>query len=393
VKLNRFATTACLIAAGAIALSACGSDNNPTSAGSDSTVTSSSGASSSDSTGVTTAAGDPTGSTTSSGTGITCATGTLQLSGSTAQTNAMSEWIKNYQTACPGATINYGGGGSGQGVQNFQDGTVDFAGSDFPLADGDEHDKANQRCAPGTAVDLPMVPGPIAIGYNLPGVKDLNLSASTLAGIFSGKITAWNDDAIKKDNPNVDLPSTKIQTFHRSDGSGTSYNFSNYLANEAKSDWSYGANKAWPAPGGVGEKGTAGIAQGVKSTPGGIGYMELSYATQNSISYAKVGNAGGDFVELTTDNVVKFLSTATVVGQGDDLALKFDYTNTDADAYPNLLVTYEIVCTGGKSSELARDFLSYIVSDEAQNLLPDLGYVKLPSNIQTKVQDTIKGLG
>lgn len=369
MRLQRIAAVPCVLAASAVALAACGSDNNNAKSAAD------------PSTG---GASTPT---------IVCAKGTLQLAGSTAQTNAMSEWIKNYQTQCPGATINYGGGGSGQGVQNFTDGTIDVAGSDFPLAAGAEHGAADKRCKTGTAIDLPMVPGPIAVGYNVPGVESLSLSASTLAKIFSGRITKWNDSAIKRDNPGVDLPGAGIQTFHRSDGSGTSYNFSNYLANDAKSDWSYGANKAWPAPGGQGEKGTAGIAQGVKSTPGGIGYMELSYATQNHIPYAKVGNSTGKSVELTTANVVSFLAKSTVTGDGGDMPLTFDYASPAAHAYPNVLVTYEIVCSKGNAADkvdLIKGFLRYIASDEGQSVLPANGYVRLPANIQHQVQDAIK---
>ncbi len=364
---HRFAASACLLAAGAFALAACGSDNNN---------------------GSTASAGGTKANTSS----ITCSSGQLQLAGSTAQANAMSEWIKNYQTACSDATINYGGGGSGQGVQNFQDGTIDFAGSDFPLAAGDEQSKANARCKSGPAINLPMVPGPIAVAYNLPGVKSLNLSAATLAKMFSGKISKWNDPAIAKDNPGVKLPSTGIQTFHRSDGSGTSFNFTNYLAHDGKADWTYGANKDWPAPGGQGEKGTAGVAQGVKSTAGGIGYMELSYATQNSLPYAKVGNAQGKMVALTQTNVQNFLAKATS-GSGNDLPLTFDYATTDANAYPNLLVTYEIVCSKGNPSDkkdLIKNFLTYLASNSGQSVLPGQSYTKLPANIQSKVQAAIK---
>jgi phosphate transport system substrate-binding protein len=330
------------------------------------------------------------------GSGINCASGSLTAAGSTAQQNAMAQWIKNYLGACSGANINYGGGGSGQGVAQFQQGTVDFAGSDFPLNPGQEHQLADARCKTGPAIDLPVVPGPIAIGYNLPGVGALNLSARTLAKIFSGKITNWNDPAIAANNPGARLPTLGIQTFHRSDGSGTSYNFTNYLANEAKADWTYGANKNWPAPGGQGSKGTQGIAQGVKTTPGGIGYMEWSFATQSNIPYAKVGNAGGKFVALTPANVANFLAAAKVVGAGNDLRLAFDYTNTDPNAYPNLLVTYEIVCSSGNNpakAALLKNFLSYISSPSGQATLNGQGYVPLPANLRTRVGQAVAAIG
>lgn len=366
-----------MLAVGAVGLAACGSNNNTTApAGSGS------------------ASGSGSGSATAADAGITCATGSLQLAGSTAQSNAMSVWIKNYQTACPGATINYGGGGSGKGVQNFQDGTIDFAGSDFSLTPADTP-KADARCKAGPAINLPMVPGPIAVGFNLPGVTTLNLSAAVQAKIFGGQITNWNDPAIKADNPGANLPSATITTFHRSDASGTSYNYSNYLTNVAGSAWSYGANKTWPAPGGQGQNGTAGIAQGVKSTPGGIGYMELSFATQNNITYAKVGNEQGKFINLTTSNVVNFLSKASITGSGNNLPLKFDYATKDLNAYPNLLVTYEIACSAGNDPAklpLIKGFLGYLASNAGQALLPTEGYVKLPTDIQSKVQKAVAGM-
>ncbi|MGB8200829.1 MAG: phosphate ABC transporter substrate-binding protein PstS [Pseudonocardiaceae bacterium] len=328
---------------------------------------------------------------------ITCSSGSLTAAGSTAQQNAMEEWIKGYLNKCSGANINYGGGGSGQGVQQFADAKIDFAGSDFPLAEGNEQQAANARCGSGPAINIPMVGGPIAIGYNVPGItKNLNLSASNLAKIFSGKITNWNDREIAQDNPGLQLPSLGIQSFHRSDGSGTTYNFTNYLAHDATTDWTFGTNKNWSAPGGQGAKGSQGVAQGVQSTPGGIGYFELSFATQSRIPYATVGNAEGKFISLTPENAVHFLSEAKVIGTGDDLKLQFNYATTDAAAYPNLLVTYEIVCSKGNAAAklpLLKNFLGYAASPAGQQELPVQGYISLPGNLQQQVREAIGSLG
>ena len=306
----------------------------------------------------------------------------------------MSQWEKGFQTACSGSTVNYTGGGSGKGVTDFTAGTTDFAGSDFPLSSSQKPD-ADKRCGAGNqAIDLPMVPGPIAVGYNLPGVSNLNLSAKTIAKIFDGAVTKWNDAAIKADNPGVSLPSIGIQTFHRSDGSGTTFNFTNYLQHDAAGAWTYGHDKTWKAPGGQGSKGTQGIAQGVKSTPGGIGYMELSFAKNSHISYAKVGNAQGKFVDLTTANVVNFLSKASITGAGNDLALTFDYANPDPNAYPAVLVTYEIVCAkGNKADKLPtlKAFMSYLAGS-GQDILEPNNYVKLPDNIKAKVVTAIASM-
>ncbi|MGH3772606.1 MAG: phosphate ABC transporter substrate-binding protein PstS [Pseudonocardiaceae bacterium] len=331
------------------------------------------------------------------GAAIACSSGSLTAAGSTAQQNAVSQWVKDYSNTCSGANINYGGGGSGQGVQQFTDAKIDFAGSDFPLAEGKEQQAADARCGSGPAINIPMVPGPIAVGYNVPGVTtSLNLSAVNLAKIFSGKITNWNDQAIARDNPGTQLPSLVIQSFHRSDGSGTTYNFTNYLAHDAKADWTFGTNKNWSAPGGQGAKGSQGVAQGVKSTPGGIGYFELSFATQSNISYAMVGNAEGKFIPLTQENAVNFLSKAKVVGTGGDLGLQFDYATTDAAAYPNLLVTYEIVCSKGNAADklpLLKNFLGYAASPTGQQELSGQGYVPLPGNLQQQVRQAINSLG
>lgn len=369
MKIKRHGAAFGVVAVGALLLAACGTDNNSGAGGS---------------------AGPSQPAS-----NISCSNGTLTSAGSTAQANAMSQWIKSYEQACSGATVNYGGGGSGAGVTQFQQGTIDFAGSDFALSSSNKP-AADARCKTGPAIDLPMTPGAIAVGYNVPGVsKPLNLSASTLAKIFSGKITKWNDAQIMRDNPGVNLPGLGIQTFHRSDGSGTSFNFSNYLSNEAKADFPFPANENWPAPGGQGSQGTQGIAQGVKSTPGGIGYMEQSFATQNSIATADIGNAAGKFVPLTTDNAKNFLAAAKVTGTGKDLTLAFDYTNTDANAYPAMLVTYEIVCSAGNDSAklpLLKSFLSYISSTAGQNPLANEGYVPMPADLQTKIASTVGSL-
>jgi phosphate transport system substrate-binding protein len=321
----------------------------------------------------------------------------LTAAGSTAQQNAIAQWIKDYLNKCSAANINYAGGGSGQGVQQFTDGQIDFAGSDFSLAAGKEQQSADARCKSGPAINIPLVGGPIAIGYNVPGVtKSLNLSASNLAKIFTGKIANWNDPAIAQDNPGTQLPSLGIQTFHRSDGSGTTYNFTNYLTNDAKTDWTFGVNKNWSAPGGQGAKGSQGVAQGVKSTPGGIGYFELSFATQSQIPYAAVGNAEGKFIPLTQANAVNFLSKAKVPGTGGDLKLQFDYATTDAAAYPNLLVTYEIVCSKGNPPDklpLLKNFLGFGASPAGQQELPSQGSISLPDNLQQQVRQTIGSLG
>jgi phosphate transport system substrate-binding protein len=374
------------VAAGALlAIGACGSSSSGTNANP------SSAPATSDS-GTTSSAPASTGGSVPAD-GIVCnGKGTVTSSGSTAQTNAISAWAKVYQAKCGGAVINYGGGGSGQGVTDFTNGTSAFAGSDFPMTET-QISAAAKACPGGAPVDLPMAPGGIAVAYNLKGVDSLNLSAATIAKIFSGKITKWDDAAIKTDNPGATLPSTSIQTFHRSDGSGTTFNFTNYLAKVAASDWTYKFGKDWTSlgiPGGQGAKGSSSVAQGVSTTDGGIGYMELSYAKQDKLGVAKVGDAGGKFVELTNDKVTAFLAKAKVVGKDDDLALEFDYSTSDGSVYPVTLVTYELVCTkGGKNADVVKSFLTYTSSTAGQGILPDAGYVQLPDNIRSQVATVV----
>ena len=158
-----------------------------------------------------------------------------------------------------------------------------FAGSDSALKP-EEKTAADARCKTGEAVDLPMVVGPIAVGYNLEGVDDLQLSPTTIAEIFAGKITTWDDAAIKADNPDATLPSTAIQTYHRNDDSGTTDNFTKYLTATAPDVWTFEGGKKWTAPGGNGVKGSDGVATAVSQTDGAIGYMELSFATNQNIA-------------------------------------------------------------------------------------------------------------
>jgi len=185
---------------------------------------------------------------------ISCASGEVAGQGSSAQANAVSAWIKNYQVSCADATVSYSSIGSGAGVTAFIGGTGDFAGSDSPVSAADRP-KVAARCK-GAAIHLPMVVGPIALAYNVAGVSALRLQPDTIAGIFDGRIAAWNDPEIKRDNPGVALPATPIKTVHRSDSSGTTDNFTKFLAGTAGAEWSYGSGSTWKISSGLGEKGS-----------------------------------------------------------------------------------------------------------------------------------------
>lgn len=372
-RKNRLRATAlgALAVSGALVLTACGSDDN-------------SGA---DSTG---------GKKTSAASNIKCdgAKGQLLASGSSAQKNAMDLWVKNYMAACTGVEINYKSSSSGEGIVAFNQGTVGFAGSDSALKPEEVAD-SKKICKTGQGINLPMVGGPIAIGFNLEGVDSLTLDAPTLAKIFDNKIKKWNDKAIADLNSGVKLPDKAIQAFHRSEDSGTTQNLGKYLGAAAADDWKYEAEKKWPAPGGQAAAGSAGVAAQVKQVDGSIGYFELSYASSQSITTVDIDTGGAAPVKASSENASKAIGAAKIKGTGKDLALGLDYTTKADGAYPLVLVTYEVVCdTGNKSDTLStvKSFLTYTASDEGQKVLSEAGYAPIPAEINSKVRETVAAL-
>ncbi|GHF45640.1 phosphate-binding protein PstS [Streptomyces mashuensis] len=370
-RKNRLRTVAlgALAVSSALALTACGSDNN--------------------------GGGQSGGDATKAAGSIKCeGKGQLLASGSTAQKNAMDLWVKNFMAACKDIQINYKPTGSGAGIQEFLQGKTAFAGSDSPLKP-EEVTKSKDVLKGGQGINLPMVGGPIAVGYNVPGVKNLVLDADTLAKIFDSKIEKWNDDAIKKLNPDAKLPDLKVQPFHRSDESGTTDNFTKYLKAAADKSWPYEPAKAWKAKGGQSADGSAGVSSQVHQTEGAISYFELSYAKANSIDTVRLNTGASAPVEATSENASKAIAEAKVAGTGSDLALKLNYTTKAEGAYPITLVTYEIVGDKGNKAEslpAVKSFLTYIAGQDGQAVLKDLGYAPLPNEIATKVRETISSL-
>ena len=333
-------------------------------------------------------------SASSSSNGITCSgSGTLNGEGSTAQANAISTWVSTYQAACSGVTINYNGTGSGAGVKQFTANQVDWAGSDSALKP-EEIGPAKARCGGNDVYDIPMAVGPIAVAYNLSGLSGLVLDGPSIAKIFSGKITKWDDDAIKALNAGVTLPSKDIKVFFRSDESGTTDNFQKYLAAAGGGNFTGAMGKAFSGGVGEGQAKSAGVQQAVKATDGGIAYIEYSYAKDANLGVAKV-KTGGDPVELTAENAGKALAAATLVGTGNDLTLKLDYTTSSPGADPIVLVTYEIVCSKGLDATktgILKSFLSYLSSSAGQSAISSIGYGSLPPDLVAKVTATIAAI-
>ncbi|MBV2152586.1 phosphate ABC transporter substrate-binding protein PstS [Kitasatospora sp. SUK 42] len=354
-----------------LSLAACGSDNNSGS----------------------TASGGSSGSAAASA--INCGKpGSLIAAGSTAQGAAMDVWKTSFNAACSGTTINYQGGGSGAGIQQFNQGKIQFAGSDSALKPA-EVDASKAVCTGGQGIDLPMVGGLIALVFNVDGVDNLVLDAPTAAKIFDSQITKWNDPAIAALNPGAKLPDAEIQTFHRSDDSGTTENLTKYFAAAGGGAWSYPAGKAWAGKGGQSANGSAGVSAQVKQVKNSISYVELAYAQTNNLKSAAINTGASKPVAATAENAANTFAKAQIAGTGSDLALKLDYATKEEGSYPLVLVTYEIVCDKGNKAETldtVKSFLTYTISDAGQKAVGEKGYVPLPKTLTDKVNSTIATL-
>ena len=253
--------------------------------------------------------------------------GTLKGAGSSAQEAAMDAWRAGFQQDNSGVTVNYDPVGSGGGVEQFNAGGIDFAGSDSALnADKGEIDAAKQRCG-DDAIEVPDYVSPIAIVYNVDGVDNLQLSPKTAANIFAGKITKWDDPAIKAENPDAKLPGDAIKPVHRSDDSGTTANFTDYLSKAGDGAWTPAPDKVWPFKSGEGANGTSGVVAAVKAAKGAIGYADDSQAGDLQKASIKVGDA---FVAPSADGAAKALeaSPAATGRPANDMAIDVDRTTT-----------------------------------------------------------------
>ncbi|MEP7089805.1 MAG: phosphate ABC transporter substrate-binding protein PstS [Nocardioidaceae bacterium] len=293
--------------------------------------------------------------------------GTLNGAGSSAQEAAQGAWTAGFQSANSGVTVNYDPSGSGAGVEQFLAGAVNYAGSDASLAD-DQLASSKKVCNGATALEVPDYISPIALVYNLDGVSKLQLSPDTAAKIFAAKITTWDDAAIKADNPGVTLPSTKITAVHRSDDSGTTKNFTDYLHQTAASTWTTDAAETWPFKSGEGANGTSGVIQSVTSGKGAIGYADASQAGKLGVASIKVGSS---YVAPTADAAAKAADVSKrVTGRAaNDMALTVDRTTTEAGAYPLVLVSYFIACPtykDAKTADVVKGYATYVVSSEGQ---------------------------
>ncbi|ETB43193.1 phosphate-binding protein, partial [Mycobacterium avium 11-0986] len=318
----------------------------------------------------------------------------LTAEGSTAQENAITMFNQVWGQYCPGKGLAYNPTGSGAGREQFIAGHVDFAGADSPLV-ADQIGPAAQRCGGNPAWDLPLVFGPIAITYNLPGNPALVVSSDAVAKIFTGKITNWNDPILAALNPGVALPDTKITPIYRTDSSGTTDNVQKYLTAAAPQSWAKGVGTEFQGGVGEGAAKSAGVIQAVRATTGAIGYVEKGFADQAGMPYAKIATRGG-VVPLTNETAGNAVNAAKFLSEGDDLVLDLHamYGSQEPGVYPLLLVTYEIVCSKGYDPETLAAVKSFlgVAATSGQDGLSTAGYIPLPDKVRQRLVTAINAL-
>ena len=314
----------------------------------------------------------------------------LNGAGATFPNPIYSKWFSEYHKLHSDIEINYQSIGSGGGIRQVSEGTVDFGASDMPMTDAqlsEAQSKLNTKI-----LNIPTVLGAVVPAYNIPGVSaDVKFSAEALAGIFLGKITKWNDKAITGANPGINFPDKDIVVVHRSDGSGTTFIWTDFLS-KTSPDWSkdVGSNTSVKWPVGLGQKGNEGVAGSIRQQPGAIGYIELIYAIQNNIPYGSVKNSSGNFIKASLEGVTKAAATATVP---DDFRVSI--TNPPGkDAYPISSFTWLLIpeqSKDPKKGQILRDFLNWMAGD-GQKMTEALSYAPLPASVAKKVKETIKSV-
>lgn len=324
--------------------------------------------------------------------------GEIAGAGSTAQQAAQEAWIAEFENENSGATISYDPVGSGGGREQFIAGGVAYAGSDAALATEEgELEKAEKRCEPGELIEVPNYISPIAIIYNLPGVEELQLDPETLAKIFAQEISSWNDPAIAKDNPGVELPDTRITPVNRSDESGTTQNFTEYLSEVVPSVWKFEVSGDWQVKGGEAASGTSGVVEAVSAGEGAIGYADASQAGELSVAKVKVGS---EWAEPTAEAAAKIVEESPLdkeLSPGKfTIAYELDRKTESQGTYPIVLVSYLIACTkygSASEAEAVKAYAEYVVSPEGQELAAEqAGSAPLSSALTKKVTPAVEAI-
>jgi phosphate transport system substrate-binding protein len=324
--------------------------------------------------------------------------GEIAGAGSTAQEAAQEAWIANIESENSGVTISYDPVGSGGGREQFIAGGVAYGGSDAALTEDEGEIKAAvKRCEPGELIEIPAYVSPIAVVYNLPGVEELQLDPETIAGIFAQKITTWNDPAIAKTNPGVELPDTRITPVNRSDESGTTQNFTEYLSEVVPSVWTYEVSGDWPVKGGEAANGTSGVVEAVAAGEGAIGYADASQAGELGIAKVKVG---AEFAEPSPEAAAAILDESPEDKELSEDSYMFPFKldrKTEAQGtYPIVLVSYILACTKyGSADEAAvvKGFLEYVISPEGQEAAAEnAGSAPLTEALTKKITPAVEAI-
>jgi phosphate transport system substrate-binding protein len=350
------------------------------------------------------ACGDNTSSTaegTSSSSAAVQISGEFAGAGASSQQSAVEAWQAGFEAKQPDAKISYDPSGSGAGVTTFLTGSTVWAGSDAALT-SDQVTQSKSVCASGTAFDVPVYISPIAIVYNLKSAglngssKHVNLDGETIAKIFDGKITKWNDDAIKTQNPDIDLPDLAITVVHRSDKSGTTKNFLSYVKDTAGSAWPYDVEETWPNQVGQGAKGTSGVISTVTQAEGTIGYADASQVGTLGSAAVKVGTK---YVAYSADAAAKVVDASPkddTATQANRVVIKLDHNTTEDGAYPVVLVSYDIACPAykdTKNAEFAKQWLTYVVSEEGQKTAAQTaGSAPMSASLRAEVMKSINAI-
>ncbi|KAB1660329.1 phosphate ABC transporter substrate-binding protein PstS [Pseudoclavibacter chungangensis] len=357
MKLTRIGATLAMTAVAALTLAACATNETPATGGEGQT------------------AGD--------------LTGTLAGSGASSQGTAQTTWIAGFQALQPGIQINYAGGGSGAGRTDFQNGTSQFIGSDRAFKKDEIEAGGFSGCADGSdLVEIPAYISPIAIAFNVEGVDKLTLDPATLAGIFAGTITTWNDPAIAATNEGVTLPDLAINPVHRSDKSGTTGNFTEYLDAAAPDVWTYGSVEEWPIQGGEAAQETPGVQNAIKTGNGTIGYLDNSAAGDFTIASLKVGDK---VVELSPDAASAVVDASTIEEGRAPTDLVYDLNRTEEGVYPVVLVSYLIGCAEYADPAVGANvkaYFEYVVSADGQNAAAETAHsAPLSADLQKKAAE------
>lgn len=337
MKLKRFGTAAALLAAGALTLSACGGGPSDTAQGSESN-------------------------------GEGGVAGTLIGGGASSQESAMTAWTQGVTEVAPDLTVNYDPVGSGAGREGFLAGQYSFAGSDAAM-DEDEQATAAEVCGPEGAFHVPSYISPVAVAFNLEGVDTVNMDAETIAQVFAGEITTWNDDAIAEQNEGTELPDTPITVVHRADDSGTTENFTAYLDEAAGDAWEFGEIETWPSEiAAESAQQTSGVVSLAGSTDGAITYADASQVGE--LGTIAVG-VGDEYVEYSAEAASAAVEASE---QNEDGSVTLDRATEEAGVYPIVLVSYHIFCQqyqDQETADLAKAFAEYVVSEDGQNTAAD----------------------